>query len=106
MADSVVDEIRTAGGQAVADYSSVATAEGAQQIVTTAIEHFGAIHGVVNNAGILRDGAFHKMTEENWDAVVKVHLYGGYNVTRAAWPHLREQKFGRIVVAASTSGLY
>jgi NAD(P)-dependent dehydrogenase (short-subunit alcohol dehydrogenase family) len=106
MADSVVDEIRNAGGQAVADYSSVATPEGAQQIVATAVEHFGAVHGVVSNAGILRDGAFHKMTEDNWDAVVKVHLYGGYHVTRAAWPHLREQKFGRIVVAASTSGLY
>ena len=98
MADSVVDEIRSAGGRAVPDYSSVATPEGAQQIVATAIEHFGAVHGVVSNAGILRDGAFHKMTEDTWDAVVKVHLYGGYHVTRAAWPHLREQKFGRIVV--------
>jgi NAD(P)-dependent dehydrogenase (short-subunit alcohol dehydrogenase family) len=106
MADTVVEEIRAAGGQAVADYSSVATAEGAGQIVATALTHFGAVHGVVNNAGILRDGAFHKMTEDNWDAVIKVHLYGGYHVTRAAWPHLREQKFGRIVVAASTSGLY
>lgn len=64
------------------------------------------MHGVVNNAGILRDGAFHKMTDDNWDGVLKVHLYGGYHVTRAAWPHLREQKFGRIVVATSTSGLY
>lgn len=106
MADSVVDEIRSAGGKALADYSSVATREGAESIVATAIEHFGAVHGVVNNAGILRDGAFHKMTDENWDAVLQVHLYGGYNVSRAAWPHLREQKFGRIVVATSTSGLY
>lgn len=106
MADEVVDEIRKSGGQAVANYSSVATTEGAQAIVTTAIEHFGAVHGVVNNAGILRDGAFHKMTDENWDAVLKTHLYGGYNVSRAAWPYLREQQFGRIVVATSTSGLY
>lgn len=106
MADAVVDEIHNAGGRAVADYSSVATPDGAQAIVATAIEHFGAVHGVVNNAGILRDGAFHKMTDENWDAVLKIHLYGGYNVSRAAWPHLREQGFGRIVVAASTSGLY
>jgi NAD(P)-dependent dehydrogenase (short-subunit alcohol dehydrogenase family) len=84
----------------------VATSEGAATVVATAIEHFGALHGLVNNAGILRDGAFHKMSDENWDAVLKVHLCGGYNVTRAAWPHLREQKFGRIVVATSTSGLY
>lgn len=106
MADAVVDEIRSAGGKAVADYASVTTTEGAESIVATAIEHFGAVHGVVNNAGILRDGAFHKMTGENWDAVLKVHLYGGFNVTRAAWPYLREQRFGRVVVATSTSGLY
>ena len=61
---------------------------------------------MVNNAGILRDGTFHKMTFEDWDAVLKVHLYGGYNVIRAAWPHLREQRYGRIVVATSTSGLF
>jgi NAD(P)-dependent dehydrogenase (short-subunit alcohol dehydrogenase family) len=106
MADAVVDEIRGAGGRAIADYSTVATSVGAEAIVASAIEHFGAVHGVVNNAGILRDGAFHKMADENWDAVLKVHLYGGYNVTRAAWPYLREQKFGRLVVATSTSGLY
>jgi len=64
MADSVVDEIRSAGGQAVADYSSVATPEGAQALVSAAIEHFGAVHGIVNNAGILRDGAFHKSTDD------------------------------------------
>jgi NAD(P)-dependent dehydrogenase (short-subunit alcohol dehydrogenase family) len=106
MADTVVDEIRSDGGRAVANYSSVASAEGAAAIVTTALEEFGAVHGIVSNAGILRDGAFHKMTQENWDAVLQVHLHGGYNVIRAAWPHLREQAFGRIVVATSTSGLY
>lgn len=106
MADAVVDEIRSGGGRAVANYSSVATAEGAAEIVATALEEFGAVHGIVSNAGILRDGAFHKLTQENWDAVLQVHLHGGYNVIRAAWPHLREQGFGRIVVATSTSGLY
>lgn len=106
MADAVVAEIREAGGLAVANYDSVATEEGAQSLIQTALDEFGAVHGVVNNAGILRDGAFHKMTSDNWDAVLKVHLYGGYNVSRAAWPHFREQKFGRIVVATSTSGLY
>ncbi|WP_167104418.1 SDR family oxidoreductase [Mycobacterium sp. DL592] len=106
MADAVVDEIRAAGGRAVANYSSVATADGAAAIVETALAEFGAVHGVVSNAGILRDGAFHKMTQESWDAVLQVHLDGGYHITRAAWPHMREQNFGRVVVATSTSGLY
>lgn len=106
MADGVVDEIKAAGGRAVANYDSVATEEGAANIVKTARDEFGAIHGVVSNAGILRDGTFHKMTYDNWHAVQQVHLYGGYNVTRAAWPHFREQGYGRIVVATSTSGLF
>ena len=106
MADKVVAEIKDAGGRAVANYDSVAEAAGAENIVKTALDEFGAIHGVVSNAGILRDGTFHKMSFENWDAVLKVHLYGGYNVIRAAWPHFREQSFGRVVVATSTSGLF
>jgi NAD(P)-dependent dehydrogenase (short-subunit alcohol dehydrogenase family) len=106
MADHVVEEIKDAGGRAVANYDSVAEASGAEAIVQTALDEFGAIHGVVSNAGILRDGTFHKMPFENWDAVLKVHLYGGYNVIRAAWPHFREQSFGRVVVATSTSGLF
>src|ERR1700742_225203 len=106
MADQVVAEIKDAGGRAAANYDSVATEEGAAGIIKTALDEFGAVHGVVGNAGILRDGTFHKMTTENWDLVLKVHLYGGYNVLRAAWPHFREQSYGRAVVATSTSGLF
>lgn len=106
MADHVVTEIKDAGGRAVANYDSVADQDGAANIIKTALDEFGKVDGVVSNAGILRDGTFHKMSFENWDAVLKVHLYGGYNVIRAAWPHFREQSFGRVVVATSTSGLF
>ena len=106
MADQVVAEIKDAGGRAVANYDSVAEPEAAENIIKTALDEFGNVDGVVSNAGILRDGTFHKMAFENWDAVLKVHLYGGYNVIRAAWPHFREQSYGRVVVATSTSGLF
>jgi NAD(P)-dependent dehydrogenase (short-subunit alcohol dehydrogenase family) len=106
MADQVVNEIKDAGGRAVANYDTVAESEGAENIIKTALDEFGKVDGVVSNAGILRDGTFHKMPFQNWDAVLKVHLYGGYNVIRAAWPHFRENSFGRVVVATSTSGLF
>jgi NAD(P)-dependent dehydrogenase (short-subunit alcohol dehydrogenase family) len=106
MADKVVQEIKDAGGRAAANYDSVAEPEGAENIIKTAIDEFGKVDGVVSNAGILRDGTFHKMEFANWDAVLKVHLYGAYNVIRAAWPHFREQSYGRVVVATSTSGLF
>lgn len=106
MADDVVAEIRAAGGQAAPNYDSVADAAGAESVVRTAINEFGAVHGVVNNAGILRDVAFHKMSADDWEAVLRVHLFGTFHVTRAAWPHFREQAHGRVVVATSTSGLY
>ncbi len=95
-----------AGGEAVPNYDSVATREGAAAIVATAVEAFGAVHGLVNNAGILRDRAFHKMSPQDWDAVLAVHLNGAFHVTRQAWPHFREQHYGRVVMATSTSGLY
>ncbi len=106
MADEVVSEIKSAGGRAVANYDSVAEPGGADNIIKAAIDEFGKVDGVVSNAGILRDGTFHKMEFAAWDAVLKVHLYGGYNVIRAAWPHFREQGYGRVVVATSTSGLF
>lgn len=106
MADQVVAEINDANGRAVANYDNVADHDGAAHIVETALAEFGKVDGVVSNAGILRDVTFHKITFEDWDAVLKVHLYGGYNVIRAAWPYFREQGFGRVVVATSTSGLF
>ena len=106
MADAVVEEIRANGGEAVANYDSVATPEGGRGIVATALGAFGRIDVIVNNAGILRDVTFQKLEPEALDLVLKVHLYGAFNVTQAAWPHLREQGYGRIVSTASGSGLY
>ena len=106
MADGVVAEIREAGGEAVASYDSVATEEGAAAIVATALDAFGEVHGLVNNAGILRDASFAKMSTDEWNLVRAVHLDGGYFMSKAVWPHLREQGFGRIVMASSTSGLF
>ncbi len=105
-AQKVVDEIRAAGGEAVPSYDGVDTPEGAAKIVETAIDAFGQIDIVINNAGILRDVSFHKMSVEDWDAVLRVHLGGTMYVSRAAWPHLRERKYGRIVNTTSAAGLY
>jgi NAD(P)-dependent dehydrogenase (short-subunit alcohol dehydrogenase family) len=106
MADAVVGEITQAGGEAIANYDNVATVAGGRRIIQTALDAFGQVDIVVNNAGILRDKSFHKMTSEQWDAVVRVHLYGAFHVTRAAWPHMRDQRFGRVIVTTSTSGLF
>ena len=106
MADAVAAEITDGGGEAVANYDSVATTGGGEAIVKTALDAFGQIDIVVNNAGILRDKSFHKMTPEQWDAALKVHLYGSFNVTRAAWPRMRDQQYGRVIVTTSTSGLF
>lgn len=104
-AQQVADQIRAAGGQAVANTDSVSEAAAAARIVQCAIDHFGRIDGVVNNAGILRDRFFHKMSVDEFDAVVKVHLYGSYFVSRAAAPHFKEQGSGAYVHMTSTSGL-
>ena len=104
-AETVVAEIHALGGRAVADGHSVASWDGAQAMVKTAIDHFGRIDAVVNNAGNLRDVLFHKMTEEEFDAVVAVHLKGSFNVSRAAAPHFKEQASGAYIHMTSTSGL-
>ena len=106
MADETVQTIKDQGGEAVANYDNVATPEGGAAVVQTALDAFGRIDVVVCNAGILRDRSFHKMSDEEFDSVVKVHLYGTYHVVRAAWPHMREQSYGRVVVTSSTSGVY
>ena len=105
-AQAVVDEITAAGGSAVANTDSVATEAGGQGIIGTAVEAFGKVDVLVNNAGILRDAAFKNMTAEQVDAVIDVHLRGAFNVTRAAWPVLREQNYGRIIMTTSGSGLF
>jgi len=102
-ADKVVAEIRAAGGTAEANHDSVTDGE---KIVQNALDAFGRIDVVVNNAGILRDKTFHKMEDADWDLVYKVHVEGSYKVTRAAWTHMREQAYGRVIFTASTSGIY
>ncbi len=104
-AQRVVDEIRAAGGQAVANTDSVSESASAARIVGCALDHFGRIDGVINNAGILRDRFFHKMGDDEWDAVIKVHLYGSYYMSRAAATHFKEQESGVFVHMTSTSGL-
>lgn len=105
LAQKVADEISQAGGSAVADANSVATADGGAAIVATALTAFGRIDIVVNNAGILRDAAFHNMSQESVDQVLGIHLGGAFAVTRAAWPHMREQRHGRVVFTSSPAGL-
>ena len=104
-ADEAVADIRKAGGEAVANYDSVASMAGGQRIVQTALDSFGRIDIVVNNAGILRDRMIFNMTEEEWDAVINTHLKGSFAVTRAASPHMREQRSGLFINMTSTSGL-
>ena len=104
-AQAVVNEIKALGGEAVANTDSVSEQAAAARIIGSALDGFGSIDGVVNNAGILRDRFFHKMSADEWDAVIKVHLYGTYYVSRAAAPHFKEQQSGVFVHMTSTSGL-
>jgi NAD(P)-dependent dehydrogenase (short-subunit alcohol dehydrogenase family) len=105
-AQKVVEEIEAAGGVAVADTNSVASKEGGEAMVQTALDAFGRVDIVINNAGILRDKSFANMTDELWDPVLDVHLRGAMCVTRAAWPHLREQNYGRVVCTSSAAGIF
>merc|ERR1712072_422014 len=102
-ADKVVEEIKAMGSKAVANYDSV---EHGEKIVKTALDAFGKIDIVINNAGILRDVSFSKMTDKDWDLIFMVHVRGAYSVTKAAWDVMRKQKFGRIVMTTSAAGLY
>jgi NAD(P)-dependent dehydrogenase (short-subunit alcohol dehydrogenase family) len=104
-AQRVVNEIEAAGGEAVASTDSVSSWASAARIVQCAMDHFGRIDGVVNNAGILRDRIFHKMTEDDWRSVIAVHLDGSFFVSRAAADHMRGQNSGAFVHMTSTSGL-
>jgi NAD(P)-dependent dehydrogenase (short-subunit alcohol dehydrogenase family) len=104
-AQEVVNLIREAGGDAVANFDSVAEASGAERIIGTAIEKFGKIDCVVNNAGILRDRIFHKMSVDDFELVVRVHLFGSFYVSRAAAGYFKEQQSGSYVHFTSTSGL-
>ncbi len=105
-ADAVVNEIKQAGGTAVANYDSVADARGAANIIQTAVDAFGTVDVLINNAGILRDKSFAKMDLADFEHVVQVHLMGSVYCTKAAWPIMQAQNYGRIVMTTSASGIF
>ncbi len=105
-AQEVVNEIMAAGGEAVADYNDVAIWESAQQIIQTALDSFGRVDILINNAGILRDMSLAKMESEDFASVLSVHLNGTFNCTKAAFPHMKENGYGRIINTISGAGLY
>ncbi|MBK9970791.1 MAG: SDR family oxidoreductase [Acidimicrobiaceae bacterium] len=105
-AEHVVDEIKAAGGEAVADTNSVATPEGGAAIVQTALDAYGKVDVVINNAGILRDKSFHNMTPDLLNPVLDVHLKGAFYVTQPAWVVMREQGYGRIISTSSAAGMF
>jgi len=105
-ADAVVAEIAAAGGEAVANYDSVSTAAGGARIIETAMDNFGRVDIVINNAGILRDSSIPKMPSENFDILIDVHLKGAFYVTQPAFRHMKDSAYGRVVYTASAAGLF
>ncbi|MGE5597379.1 MAG: SDR family oxidoreductase [Hyphomicrobiales bacterium] len=105
-AQKVVDEIKAAGGEATPNFDSVASYDGGFNMVKTAVDTYGRLDVVICNAGILRDVAFHNMSEDDWDKVFAVHIKGSFTVLRAAWPVFRQQSYGRVVLTTSSSGIY
>jgi len=104
-AEKTAAEIRAAGGEAASNSESVTSMASVKGMVEQALDTFGGLHAIINPAGILRDGMFHKMADADWDAVIEVHLRGAYNVSRAAVEHFRDQQEGSFVHFTSTSGL-
>ncbi len=104
VAEQVVEEIGSCGGSAAASTDSVATAEGGKKIIQCALDSFGRIDIVVNNAGILRDNVIYRMSEDEWRAVIDVHLNGSFYCTRPALPYMKAQKWGRVIFMTSTAG--
>ncbi len=102
----VVDEIKSAGGEAIANGASVSDEKGVAGLVSSCMDAFGRVDILINNAGILRDKSFHKMTMSDFRAVVEVHLFGAAMCSHAVWPIMREQGYGRIVMTTSPTGLY
>ena len=105
-AEKVVEEIKAAGGEAMAKGGSVTEYEQMVEMVAKAKEAWGGVHVLINNAGILRDKSFAKMTDADWDLIYKVHVEGAYKTTKAAWDHMKNNNFGRIIFTSSTSGIY
>lgn len=106
VADCVVDEIKKSKGNALANYEPVNDPSGVDRLVAATLDLFGRVDILINNAGILRDKSFAKMSVDDWDQVIGVHLRGSFLVSRACWPEMQRNKYGRIIMTSSTSGLY
>ncbi|HMP57141.1 MAG TPA: SDR family NAD(P)-dependent oxidoreductase, partial [Novosphingobium sp.] len=105
-AELMAEEIRSMGGQALANHDSVADSEGARRIVAAALDRFGRVDAVINSAGTMRFGPFEEVTAEDFAAVVDTHLVGSFHIASAVWPHMKAQGHGRIVLTASAAGLF